>query len=166
MHCLGDRIIYGSNGIMEIVDIREESIGDARRKYYVLKDFRENSSLQTFVPVDNERLVSTMRNLLTKAEVIELISRIKSIPEAEWQTDNRRRTEKFRCIIESGDAESIISVIKAIYLNGIKRRKEGKKNYLADENVMKKAERMLYEEFSAVLGIPENEVRDFIEKHI
>jgi len=165
MHCVGDKIVYGSNGIMEIVDIREESIGDAQRKYYVLKDLRSNFSSQTFVPVDNEKLVGTMRKLHTTDEIMDIISRIKIIREAEWQTDNRVRTEKFRSIIESGDTEGIIAVIKAIYLSGIKRQAEGKKNYLADENLMRKAERMLYEEFSMVLDIPENEVRDFIAEH-
>lgn len=165
MHCVGEKIVYGSNGIMEIVDIREESMGDTPRKYYVLKDLRSNFSSQTFVPVDNEKLVGTMRPLLTRDEIMDIISRIKIIPEAEWQPDNRVRTEKFRSVIESADTEGIIAVIKAIYASGIKRQAEGKKNYLADENLMRKAERMLYEEFSMVLDIPENEVRNFIAEH-
>lgn len=165
MHCVGDKIVYGSNGIMEIVDIREESIGDAQRKYYVLKDLRSNFSSQTFVPMDNEKLVGTMRPLLTRDEIMDIISRIKIIPEAVWNDNNRLRTEKFRSVIESGDTEGIIAVIKAIYASGIKRQAEGKKNYLADENLMRKGEKMLYEEFSMVLDIPENEVRDFIAEH-
>ena len=165
MHCVGDKIVYGSNGIVEIVDIREESIGDAQRKYYVLKDLRSNFSSQTFVPMDNEKLVGTMRPLLTRDEIMDIISRIKIIPEAVWNDNNRLRTEKFRSVIESGDTEGIIAVIKAIYASGIKRQAEGKKNYLADENLMRKGEKMLYEEFSMVLDIPENEVRDFIAEH-
>lgn len=165
MHCVGDKIVYGSNGIMEIVDIREESIGDVARNYYVLKDLRVNSLCQTFVPVDNEKLVGTMRPILTKNEVMGIICRIKSIPAAEWQDDNRIRTEKFRNVIESCDTEGMIAIIKAIYEHGIKRQEEGKKNYLADENLLRKAERMLYAEFATVLGIDENEVRDFIAEH-
>ncbi len=165
MHCVGDKIVYGSNGIMEIVDIRDESIGDAQRKYYVLKDLRSNFSSQTFVPVDNEKLVGTMRKLHTRDEIMDIISRIKIIPEAVWNDNNRLRTEKFRSVIESADTEGIIAVIKAIYSNGVKRQAERKKNYLADENLMRKGEKMLYEEISMVLDIPENEVRDFIAEH-
>lgn len=165
MHCVGNKIVYGSNGIMEIVDIREESIGDVARKYYVLSDLRVNVSSQTYVPIDNEKLVGTMRPLLTKDEIMDIISRIKTIPEAEWYEDNRIRTEKFRDVIESGSILGMISIIKAINANGIKRHEAGKKNFLADENLMRKAEKMIYAEFSEVLGIPENEVSAFIAEH-
>ena len=165
MHCVGDKIVYGSNGIMEIVDIREESIGDVARRYYVLSDLRVNVSSQTYVPIDNERLVGTMRPLLTKEEIMDIISRIRTIPEAEWNDDNRVRTELFREVIESADTEGMIAIIKAINANAIKRHEQGKKNFLADENLMRKAEKMIFAEFSEVLGIPENEVSGFIEKH-
>lgn len=165
MHSIGDRIVYGSNGIMEIVDIREESIGDVQRSYYILSDVRVNVSTQTYVPTDNEKLVGMMRPLHTKDEVLDIISRISTIPDADWHDDNRVRAEVFRGVIESADTEGMIAVIKAINTNGVKRQEEGKKNFLADENIMRKAEKMIYAEFSEVLGIPENEIGDFILKH-
>ena len=165
MHTRGDKIIYGGNGVMEIVDVRDEIIGDVSKKYYVLRDLKSASVSQTFVPVDNDKLVASMRPLLTKKEAMEMISRIKSIPEAEWKKDNRIRSENFRHIIESGDREGMISVIKAVYENGVKRHGEGKKNYLADENIMRKAEKVIYSELSIVLGIPENEVANFISEN-
>ena len=165
MHTIGEKIIYGANGVMEIVDVREETIGDVARKYYVLRDLNSVSVSQIFVPVDNDRLVSSMRPLLTKEEAMDMISRIKSIPEAEWKKDNRVRSEKFRHVIETGDREGMISVIKAVYENGVKRHEEGKKNYLADESIMRKAEKVIYSELSIVLGIPENEVANFITEN-
>lgn len=165
MREIGERVIYGSNGVMEIVDIREETVGDITRKYYVLRDLNSTQVSHIFVPTDNEKLVSTMRPLLTKEEAMDMIKRIKTIPEAEWKNDNRIRSEKFRKVIESGDRDSVIAVIKAVYENGIKRQEEGKKNYLADENIMRKAEKVIYSELSIVLGIPENEVADFIVKN-
>ena len=165
MHSIGEKIVYGSSGVMEIVDIREESIGDVARKYYVLREVNSTSASHTYVPVDNEKLVGCMHPLLTKEEVMDIISRAEIIPEVEWQKDNRVRSEKFRRIIESGDREGVISLIKTVYGYGLKRKEEGKKNYLADENLMRKAEKLLYAEFSEVLGIPENEVREFIANH-
>lgn len=165
MHKIGEKVVYGSCGIMRITDIREETVGGVTRKYYVMRDVGEGSSSQTFVPVDNEKLVSTIRPLLTKDEVMDIISRVKSIPETEWKKDNRVRSEQFRNIIESGDREGMVSLIKAIYSNGKKRSESGKKNYLADENFMRKAEHLLYSEFSEVLDIPENEVQTFIAEH-
>lgn len=165
MHAIGEKIIYGANGVMEIVDVREEIIGDVARKYYVLRDLNSTSASQIFVPVDNEKLVSSMRPLLTRDEAMDMISRIKNIPEAEWKADNRIRSEKFRQVIESGDREGMISVIKAVYENGIKRQEEGKKNFLADENIMRKAEKVIYSELSTVLEIPEGEVASLIAEN-
>lgn len=165
MYCIGEKILYGSTGVMEIVDIREESIGDLPRKYYILREVNSNSSSHTYVPVDNKRLVGCMYPLLTKEEVMDIISRAKIIPEVEWYANNRVRAEKFRSIIESGDRECLISLIRTVYENGLRLKEEGRKNYLTDENLMRKAEKLICSEFSEVLGIPENEVREFIANH-
>lgn len=165
MLSIGEKIVYGSSGVMQIVDIREELVGDTKHEYYVLREVNSSSASQTFVPKANKKLVESMRPLLTKDEVMDIIKRIKDIPEVEWQNDNRVRSEHFRSIIESGDREEILSLIKTVYENGKRRSEEGKKNYLADENFMRKAEKLLYSEFSVVLGIPENEVQKFIEEN-
>ena len=69
MHQIGDKIIYGAVGVMTIVDIREESIGDISRSYYVLKSTVTNSDSLTFVPTDNERLIAFMHPLLSREEL-------------------------------------------------------------------------------------------------
>jgi len=168
MHNVGEKIMYGASGLMEIVDVREEMIADAPRKYYVLQELHSRSTSQTFVPVDNKRLVASMRPLLTKSEIEELLSKVKEnrLPPVEWHKDNRMRSEQFKRIIESGDREAILSVIRSVYENGVKRQQEGKKNYLADENLMRKAERLIAVEFSEVLGISEEDVSEYIKKYV
>jgi hypothetical protein len=42
----------------------------------------------------------------------------------------------------------------------------GKKNFLADEGVMQNAERILIEEFSIVLCISKDEVRNILDREI
>ena len=69
MHKIGDKIMYGAGGVMTIVDIREESILDISRSYYVLRPTLSKTESLTFVPADNEKLVSAMRPLLTKEEI-------------------------------------------------------------------------------------------------
>ena len=73
--------------------------------------------------------------------------------------------ENFRSIIESGDREGIISLIKTVTENGKRRESEGKKNHLTDENFMRKAEKLLFAEFATVLEIPEADVPGFIEEN-
>ena len=109
-----------------------------------------------------------MRPLLTKEEIEELLTKIKEkrLSGVEWHNDNRMRSEQFKRIIESGDREAIISIIRSVYENGVKRQQEGKKNFLTDENLMRKAERLISVEFAEVLGISEDDVSEYIRKHV
>ena len=158
MHKIGDKVMYGAAGVMTIVDIREESIGDVSRSYYVLRPTCTNSDSFTFVPTDNERLVSAMRPLLTREEVISLLNSPCDLPPIDWIKENRARQEYFKRIMESGDRARMIAMIRAIDESGLRREAEGKKNFLTDENARAKAERLLRSEFSIVLGIPEEDV--------
>lgn len=166
MHKIGDKIMYGAGGVMTIVDIREESIGDVSRSYYVLRPALIRSDSLTFVPTDNEKLVSAMRPLISREEIISLLRGAKDAPALKWINENRARQECFKRIMESGDRAGMIAMIRAIDESAARREAEGKKNFLSDENAKAKAEKLLLSEFSIVLGIPEEEVSAFIEREI
>ncbi len=166
MHNIGDLVLYGSNGLLKIIDIREEEVLGETRKYYVLSDLSSNSASQIFVPADNKKLVSSMRPMLTKDEVMTLISSLSELPCAEWHNDNRTRSESFRRVIESGDRAGMLAIIKSVYENGLKRNEAGKKNYLTDEAFMRKAKKLIEYEFATVLGIDESEVENFIKANM
>ena len=161
---IGDRVVYSANGVMEIVDIREESVGDVSRSYYVLSSVSSRSDSLTFVPTDNEGLVSAMRPLLTRGEAEELLSRLNDLPEVEWPESNRARAEHFKRIMESGDRLQMFAMIAAIDESGKRREAEGNKNFLTDETARQKAEKLLYSELSLVFEIPIEEVHSLIEK--
>lgn len=166
MHQIGDKIMYGAVGVMTIVDIREESIGDISRSYYVLRPTLARSESFTFVPTDNERLVSFMRPLLTKDEIVSLIHSYISIAPLDWINENRARQEYFKKVMESGDRAQIIAMIHTIDECGKRREAEGKKNFLADENIRHKAKKLLYSEVAVVYDIPEEDVETFIKNII
>lgn len=166
MHAIGDKVMYATYGVMEIVDIRRESIGDVSREYYVMRESGSNSPTQVFVPIDNKKLVDSMRVLLTKEEAIHLIKSIPLLPVLEWKRDNRIRSESFRKIVESGNREKMLSLIKTVYENGERRNADGKKNYLTDEAFMKKAEKLIFAELSEVFAIPVSEIPEFIKKNM
>ncbi len=165
MRKIGDKVVYSSYGVMEIVDIREEIVLDNSQKYYILEAPDTQPGSQTFIPVNNDKLVSKMRSLLTKDEVYEMVRSIDSIPTADWIADNRARSEWFKSIIEEGDRIKMISMIKLITKTAERRAEEGKKNYLADENAMHKAQKLLYSEIASVMGISEDEVPEFIKNN-
>lgn len=161
---IGDRVVYGANGVMEIVDIREESVGDVSRSYYVLSSVSSRSDSLTFVPTDNEKLVASMRPMLTREAAEEMLSHLSDLPEIEWVQSNRARVEYFKRIMESGDRLQMFAMIAAIDESGKRREAEGKKNFLTDETARQKAEKLLYSELSLVFGIPLEEVPSLINK--
>jgi len=162
MYKIGENVVYGANGVMTVHDIREETIGDVSRSYYVLRPYGSHGASYTFVPTDSESLTAQMLPLLSREEIIGILHE-RNKPEIEWKKDNRARAEYFKAIMESGDRRMIVAMIEAICLSGRRRVEEGKKNFLSDENLMRKAEKIIHSEFSIVLGIPESEVPAFIE---
>jgi len=163
MYNIGDKLVYGSGGVMTVVDIREETVIDTTRRYYVLQSLSGHGDSLTFVPVDNDKLVGAMRSLITKEEAYKIIDTMDEIPEVEWIKDNRARADGFKKILESASPRDIIAMIKAIDSSAKRRLDEGKKNFLADENIMRKAERAISEELSVVFGISEEEVSALVE---
>ena len=163
MYSIGDKVVYGALGVMEIVDITDQTVGDLTKKYYVMKEYSSPSSLLTYVPTDSEALVSQMKPLLTRDEIIETVKAAKSAPPLEWIEDNRARVEFYKKILMSADRVKLLSMIDSVYRTGIRREEEGKKNYIADENSMRRAEKIINSEFALVLGIAESDVPEFIK---
>lgn len=163
MYGIGDKVVYSAQGVMEIVDITDQEFGDVTRRYYVMKEYASASPSLTYVPFDNETLVGQMKPLLTKEEIVEVVRAAKNSEPLEWIEENRARAEAYKRILASADRGMILSMIRSVYLTGKRREAEGKKNYIADENIMKKAEKQISVEFSLVLGISEGEMRAFID---
>jgi CarD family transcriptional regulator len=166
MFKIGDNIIYGVSGVMTVIDLRKERITGEEKTYYLLSEYGKTSSSITYVPVDNEKLISGMHHLLSKDEILAAISRASELSDLEWIADNRQRAEAYRGILRSMDRLSILVMIRTIHNTGLRRAAMGKKNFLADEGVMQNAERILIEEFSIVLCISKDEVRNILDREI
>ena len=163
MYLIGEKVVYGAQGVMEVVDVTEQTMGDVTRKYYVLKEYSSASTSLTYVPLDNEALVSQLKPLLTKEEVIATIRTANERGPLEWIEENRVRSEAYKRILATADRVQLLMMIRSVSETGVRRETEGKKNFIADENIMKKAQKTINAEFSLVLGIPEDEVEEFIK---
>ena len=166
MFNIGDMVVYGINGVFNIDDIREESVLGNSVNYYVLQPLTDRNASLVFVPVANEALTAEMRPIVSKDRANAIILSIPTVAPAEWCEDNRRRQEGFKATIKSGDHTALIAMIKSIIEFGKRRLAIGKKNYLVDENVMKKAEKLLASEFSLAMGEEESEVAQRIEAQL
>ena len=142
MYVQGDRVIYGTIGVVEIVDIVEQTVGDVTRKYYVMKEYSSPSSSLTYVPLDNDALLAQIKPLLAKDEIVATVKEAKSADLIEWIDDNRARAESYKRILASGDRVRMLAMIDYIYKTGLRREAEGKRNFIADETSMRRAQKI------------------------
>ena len=92
---IGEYVSYGINGMCNIEDIRPMQLSQSVEKmmYYILRP-ESNPKSTIFVPVNNQKLVSKMRELMTKDEINAMLVRMKDRT-LECEKDVRFRTESF-----------------------------------------------------------------------
>ncbi len=163
---IGELVVYGTGGVFRVDDIRMEKFGIEKKQYYVLCSMQGGaSSTVVFVPTDSEQLTSKMKPMISREGIEALIAAMPfdSIP---WNEDTKRRAEEFRVIIESGDREKLLALMHTIYKKKQELAAVGRRIYAADENAMHRAERIIFDEFSAVLGIGDEEIIKMIEEKV
>ena len=164
MYNVGDFVMYGTFGICKIDSIEKRDLTGVEQEYYILKHTNSDKNI-FYVPTDNATAVSKMRPICSKAEVDSLISHMNT-EKPIWIENDVKRKEEYSRIIRDGNKQEIIRLIKTLYLRREEVAKSGKKLRSSDENYLKLAENMLFDEFAYALGIERDEVVDYIEQHI
>ena len=159
---IGEYVSYGINGMCNIEDIRPMQLSQSVEKmmYYILRP-ESNPKSTIFVPVNNQKLVSKMRELMTKDEINAMLVRMKDRT-LEWDKDVRFRTESFHEILSNGVNQDLILMIRCLHRKRQELVQLGKKLPARDSNTLKTAERLVEEEFAHVLHIKCEEVSDYI----
>ena len=159
MFCVGQTVLYGSNGVCMVDDVTEKRIGKTKMQYYVLKPLCNNTST-LFVPTANQQLVSKMRRILTEDEAEAILRDLP--PCGDWNDNKQERSEQFRAIITEGSCVELIRLIRLVRTHGQEQLAGGKRLHITDERFLKEAEKMICEEFSLVLHISRDEVLERI----
>lgn len=161
---VGEFVVYGSKGVCRIVDISHIDISgaDKDRLYYVLSPIGDKNA-KIYAPTDNLKI--TMRKVISKEEADKLIL---ELPEIEflWVPDDKQREAKYKEVMRTCDYRAWVSIVKTLYLRKKERTAQGKKITALDERYMKAAENELYGELSLTLGIPREEMEDYIKDKI
>jgi RNA polymerase-interacting CarD/CdnL/TRCF family regulator len=109
-----------------------------------------------YVPVNNEALTSKMHPLLSADEICALADELRD-DKLEWIIDSRARNAALREILATGDRRELIVLINTI-VDRIERSAEiGRKITAGDENTLKRAKRMLLDEFGATTDLKTDE---------
>ncbi|NLE26429.1 MAG: transcriptional regulator [Clostridiaceae bacterium] len=163
MFKVNDHIIYNTMGVCRVVDIRKEKdINDEETDFYILRPvYGNNLTIKT--PINNDKVF--MRKILKRDDVLSLIESL-SDQETNWIDDNKKRNEIFKATLKKGETKGWAKLVKTIYIEKQEKSAIGKKLMKIDEDIMKTAEKNLYEEFAAALNISLEEVLPYIREHV
>lgn len=139
MFKVGSYVVYKSNGLCIIDDVRKEKFGNlTRQDYYVLKLLSENGSV-IYVPVEKEENEKSMRPPISKEDAKKLVAVISDLRE-NWISDDKMRAARYKDILERADVKKLAGLV-----NTLKEKSEelcviGRRLRSIDEMIMKKAE--------------------------
>ena len=164
MYKKGEYIICGSNGICQVEDITTLDIPgiDHKRMYYLLKPVFSSGST-VYKPTDSD--ASALRPALSREEATSLIASIPGIPTISI-TDEKALEKTYKEYVHSNNCESLVQLIKTIYLRKQRRIMKGFKVTAIDSKYFKMAEDYLYSDLSVALNIPREQMRDYITSHM
>ena len=157
MFAVGDYVSYRSEGVCVVSDIRTEEFNALGKseEYYILAPLKDMNSV-LYVPVNNEVLVAKMQPLLSADEICALADELRG-ELMDWIDDSRARNAALREILAGGNRRELILLVNTI-LDRIARSAEiGRKITAGDENTLKRAKRMLLDEFAATTDLSTDE---------
>lgn len=161
MFSLGDKIVYGSDGVFTVSEYASSPIDkNDTRQYYVLRPVHGPAGNIIMTPVDNER--AKMRPVMSREEVLKLIDAMPSVEILAVEREKNRR-DIYRATLDAANAESLVKIIKTVAMRREELAKIKKRPSESDNDYEKKAKHCLYGEISVALEIPIADVERFIE---
>ncbi|WP_341757119.1 MULTISPECIES: CarD family transcriptional regulator [unclassified Candidatus Tisiphia] len=110
---VGERIVYPSHGVGEIVNVEQQLIAGADIKVYVISFPQDKMILK--VPV-NRAAISGLRKLVSKTDLAIIYSTLQS----KAKQGNRmwsRRAQEYESKINSGNIVAVAEVVRDLYKN-------------------------------------------------
>lgn len=157
----GDRVVYGSHGVCQIVGTEVRSIDRKKVEYFALEPLDQPGS-RFYVPTQNPAALAKLHPVLD-AEALQTLLHSDEVRQGAWIDDENRRKNRYRELINSGDRASLLCMVGALHRHRQAQKSQGRKFHLCDENFLRDAEKLLNSEFSLVLGIERSEVGEYVK---
>lgn len=165
MYEIGMKVMYGSTGVCEITEIREQvfPVTGESRLYYVLSPMYEKTTIS--VPVDSDKVF--LRPIISRQEAEQLIADIPTVhPQVCNSRVTKELTEHYDTIIKSHDCAALVEMTMSIYQKKQEALEHNRKFGSTDERYFRQAENLLFGELAAALEIPKESVQSYIEERL
>lgn len=160
MPSVGEKVVYGTQGVCVVKEIARLKLGKTRGEYYVLVPLSDTGSV-VYVPTDSEVCAAKLREVLTKEQAIALIDEAVREP-LEWISSDSERKVACEEIIKNGTRKQLMQLVSMLYRRREELKTLKKHFHNVDAQFLKTAERMLHGELAYSLGIEPEKVAGFI----
>lgn len=165
MFQIGEYILYGSTGVCMVQDIQMIAFSkdETAAPYYILQPLNQTYTIST--PAENTKVF--MRPIISKEDAIKLIDSIPEInAEAYHNRVIRELAKHYESMIETHDCGDLLHLTMSLYEKKRASLETNRKFGNVDEQFMKRAENLLFGEFSVALGIPTENVANYIAERV
>ena len=164
MYQIGDLIVYGSTGVcrVEAVETPRHRPGEEERQYYLLRPLYQDGTIR--IPVDTKVF---MRPVISRDEAEKLIDAIPGMNAEVYHERNfTQLAAHYQEALGSHECSDLIELVMSIYAKKQDAESKKRKFGQVDARFMKRAESLLYGEFSVALGIPFDDVQSYIASRV
>ena len=160
MYQVNDLVLYGVHGVCKILEIQVQTVNRKKTEYFVLEPISQQGS-RFFVPTQSQVAVSKLRCLISKDEILALLSAPESHREI-WLDDENQRKQQYKDVLATGDRATLLCLLRLLERHREMQADSGKKFHISDANFMRDAQKMIYSEFSLVLDTTNDTVEQYI----
>lgn len=164
MYQIGDLIVYGGTGVCRVegLEAQKQKGAEGARQYYVLKPLYQDGTIR--IPVDTKVF---MRPVISRQEAERLIDAIPGINAEVYHDRNfAQLAAHYQQALGSHECADLIELVMSIYAKKQYVESRKRKFGQVDARFMKRAENLLYGEFSVALGIPFEGVQEYIAQRV
>ena len=157
---IGEKIIYGENGVCTVESIGPLDISGAPkdRLYYNLRPLTGSGTY--FTPVDSN---AYMRPVMSRLEAEALIDAMPGIEPAVCNDTRFNHVDAFyKELFRQHSCEALVSIVKGLRIRMTERKTKSSRA----EATMKRAKDMLHGELSVALGMDIREVEGYILERV
>lgn len=158
----GELVIYGNSGVCQIkeVGVPGFSTGSSPKSYYTLSPLYSTETIYT--PVDTKVL---MRTVISSTEAQTLIKQIPQMQEEDYSACNTKwLANVYESSLQDYTCETLMKLIKSICMKNYEVILGKRKLNETDLKYLKRAEDLLYNEFSVAMGVAVEDVKQIIEE--
>lgn len=159
MFNIGEIVVHPGMGVCKIENITDIALGkEPKKKFYVLCPVYENDKTKVYVPTNGK---ISLRYPLSEESIGEVLELVKTTEDLWVENDIQRKTD-FQNILRSGNHIKIIKIIKELHEKNEEKKLSGKKLHIADEKILKEAEKHIHGELAYSMQINPDEVAPYI----